>query len=293
MSLSSVIADLFLPGGSARRTAAALPGLEAHRALLRPRARVNEGWRLLACAARRLQPARCACLQPAVAARARPMPMAKDAVSPGNARALRSPRLSSLHKFDAASCLAAASATLKDLAADFKNVFHGSGFALEPLLSGGFLITGPVVADARTMEPARCIRRSYRCSPAAPRPALRTSGHGNRSLAARACRAAGAQRARRIGGDVALWLWGGRTVLPTTAQMDGACRGHRAAKARYAHVTPILMGYGARAAARVEPAPLPERIEEVAAGVRAASGWFSWSMLPDGSCTSAPCPWRV
>jgi len=47
--------------------------------------------------------------------------------------------------------------TLRELAEDFHRVFHGSGFKLAPLESGGFLAIGPAVPAAQTVEPARCI----------------------------------------------------------------------------------------------------------------------------------------
>jgi hypothetical protein len=48
-------------------------------------------------------------------------------------------------------------ATLRILAQDFHKVFHGTGFTLEPLPSGGFLLSGPAVSEPRTVEPARCV----------------------------------------------------------------------------------------------------------------------------------------
>jgi hypothetical protein len=47
--------------------------------------------------------------------------------------------------------------TLRVLAEDFARVFHGSGFKLEPLPSGGFLVGAPAASAADTLEPARLI----------------------------------------------------------------------------------------------------------------------------------------
>src|SRR6202043_2016150 len=47
--------------------------------------------------------------------------------------------------------------TLRALAADFHDVFQGSGFALVPLASGGFLLSGPAVSEPQALEPARCV----------------------------------------------------------------------------------------------------------------------------------------
>jgi hypothetical protein len=102
--------------------------------------------------------------------------------------------------------------SLAALAADFHRVFQGTGFALHPLASGGFLLAGPASDDAQPTEPARCVGMNM----AAARPR------------SQALRRLGAEieiwlyehpvnRSRSERGEppvTALWLWGGGTWAP-------------------------------------------------------------------------------
>jgi hypothetical protein len=62
--------------------------------------------------------------------------------------------LSSLH-LDRRSVLHLSSEDLMALAAEFRRVFHDSGFVLEPLDSGDFLLFGPETTVTQGLEPAR------------------------------------------------------------------------------------------------------------------------------------------
>jgi hypothetical protein len=119
---------------------------------------------------------------------------------------------------------------LRALAEDFRKVFHDTGFTLEPLMSGGFLLIGPAVPDTRTVEPARCVGMDIGAAlPAAP--ALRQLGaeieiwlHEHPVNLARMAR-----------GQLpisTLWLWGG----------GAARRSPGASAARGAHLTERVYG---------------------------------------------------
>jgi hypothetical protein len=117
--------------------------------------------------------------------------------------------LTSLH-LDRRSILRLSADDLTALTTEFRRVFHDSGFVLEPLGSGDFLLFGPQMPVAQTLEPARAIGNSI----ADARPA----GAGDPAL-----RRLGAEiemwlhehpvnDARRLRGEppvTGLWLWGG------------------------------------------------------------------------------------
>jgi hypothetical protein len=96
------------------------------------------------------------------------------------------------------------------LATDFQRVFHDSGFELRPLDSGDFLVLGPPIPPAETLEPARAMGASIADARGAnvPDPALRRLGaeiemwlHDH---------AVNDSRGRRGEWPVTgLWLWGG------------------------------------------------------------------------------------
>jgi hypothetical protein len=107
------------------------------------------------------------------------------------------------------------------LARDFKHVFNSSGFRLEPLETGEFLLFGPAIALAETREPSRLF--GERVAEALP------NGAG-----AGALRRIGTEiemwlhdhpvnAARRTSGDppiTALWLWGGGTSSWLAADIE-------------------------------------------------------------------------
>jgi hypothetical protein len=107
------------------------------------------------------------------------------------------------------------------LAADFQRVFHDSGFELRPLDSGEFLVLGPHMPVAETLEPARSMGASIADAQRADaaNPALRRLGaeiemwlHDH---------AVNGARGRRGEPPVTgLWLWGGGA--PNYAANDGA-----------------------------------------------------------------------
>lgn len=67
--------------------------------------------------------------------------------------------LSSVH-LDARGLLQVELEVRRDLAADFNKVFGESGFRLEALPSAGFLMSGPRIADADIVDPARVLGAS-------------------------------------------------------------------------------------------------------------------------------------
>jgi hypothetical protein len=145
---------------------------------------------------------------------------------------------------------------LGELAADFAKVFAGSGFALVPLASGGFLLRGPAISDCQAIEPARCIGASI-AAPLPRAPALRRLGaeieiwlheHPENLL-------------RSAHGELpatSLWIWGGGTLAATPAAPQAhAARSRDRAYGR----DPYLDGLWCARGAPVQP--LPARIEDV------------------------------
>ena len=92
--------------------------------------------------------------------------------------------LTSLH-LDRRSVLRLSADDLTALATEFRRVFHDSGFVLEPLGSGDFLLFGPQMPVAQTLEPARAVGSSI----ADARPA----GAGDPAL-------------RRLGAEIEMWF---------------------------------------------------------------------------------------
>jgi len=104
------------------------------------------------------------------------------------------------------------------LVADFQRVFHDSGFQLQPLASGDFLMLGPQMPIADTPEPARTLGAGIADAQrsGAANPALRRLGdeiemwlHDH---------AVNDARSRRGEPPVtALWLWGAGSVVAADA----------------------------------------------------------------------------
>jgi hypothetical protein len=103
------------------------------------------------------------------------------------------------------------------LAADFQRVFHDSGFYLQPLDAGDFVMLGPSMPIAETSEPARlsgAIMADARGAGAANQTLLRLGAEIEMWLHDHAV-----NDARRRRGEqpvTALWMWGAGPV-PTTA----------------------------------------------------------------------------
>jgi hypothetical protein len=196
-----VVADLYLPA-EGRADSLALPGLE-RMARFATKSVLAEGWRPWL--ARRMGAAALAAEPPAlVAARCCSAEVAGAAWLATPVHCIAG--LSSLH-LEHRGLLKLPMASLTALAADFREVFGGSGFVLEPLPSGGFLLRGPAMAEPAAIEPARCVGASI--AAALPRaPALRRLGaeieiwlHEHPVNLAR--------RARAALPVTGLWLWGG------------------------------------------------------------------------------------
>jgi hypothetical protein len=92
--------------------------------------------------------------------------------------------LTSLH-LDRRSILRLSADDLTALATEFRRVFHDSGFVLEALDSGDFLLFGPEMPVAQTLEPARAMGTSI--ADAQP------VGTGDPAL-------------RRLGAEIEMWL---------------------------------------------------------------------------------------
>jgi hypothetical protein len=92
--------------------------------------------------------------------------------------------LTSVH-LDRRGILRLSAADSTALATEFRRVFHDSGFLLEPLDSGDFLLFGPQMPVARALEPARVMGTSV--ADAQP------VGAGDPAL-------------RRLGAEIEMWL---------------------------------------------------------------------------------------
>lgn len=122
------------------------------------------------------------------------------------------------------------------LAADFQRVFHDSGFHLQPLDAGDFVMLGPSMPIADTSEPARLLGTSMadaRGAGATNQALLRLGGEIEMWLYDHAV-----NDARRRRGEqpvTALWLWGAGPVPATAgvgvASSDAAQDGYTPASA--------------------------------------------------------------
>jgi hypothetical protein len=147
-------------------------------------------------------------------------------------------------------------ATLEALAAEFHTRFQGSGFTLQALASGGFLLTGPPISDAQALEPARSVGQNIAAG--LPRaPALRRLGaeieiwlHEHPE-----------NRLRQARGELpvtSLWMWGGGTLQPASAAP--AVQPAMACDRAYGR-DPYIEGLWCARGARVHPAPA--RLEDL------------------------------
>jgi hypothetical protein len=167
--------------------------------------------------------------------------------------------LSSLH-LEHRGLLKLPMATLTALAEDFREVFQGSDFALEALPSGGFLLRGPAVAEAQTIEPARCVGTSI--AAALPRnAALRRLGaeieiwlHEHPVNLAR--------RARAELAVTGLWIWGGGTAPHPPRVRSGTCSENARAYGRDPYLDGLWCARGA--SARALPESIAALLEESA-----------------------------
>jgi hypothetical protein len=244
-----VVADLYLPE-EGRADALALPGLERV-ARFGTKSTLAAGWR--SWLARRMGDANLAAEAPAcIAARCCSATVAGAVWLAAPVHCVAG--LASVH-LEHRGLLKLPMTALAALAADFRAVFRGSQFALQPLASGGFLLVGPPLAAAEAMEPARCVGTSIAAG--LPRsPELRRLGAEIELWLYEHP----VNRLRSNAGELpvtSLWIWGGGTLecAPSVAAgLAGACAYGR---------DPYLEGLWCARGARVEP--LPERIEDLAA----------------------------
>jgi hypothetical protein len=143
------------------------------------------------------------------------------------------------------------------LAADFHRVFHDSGFSLQPLAAGDFVLLGPQMPIAEIPEPARLLGASIvdaRNAGAANAALLRLGAEVEMWLHDHAV-----NDARRRRGEqpvTALWLWGGGPV-PTASTNAEVSQSH-IAFARDSYVDGL---WASACGAKVFS--LPERLEDV------------------------------
>jgi hypothetical protein len=257
--------DRDLPAG------VALPGLQ-HVARFGTRSNLSSGWRRWLS---RWLTGVDAGATATVAAAARPS--AATSVASGTVAWMATPMhliagMTSIH-VDRRSILRLNTADQTTLADDFQRVFHDSGFHLQPLEAGDFLMLGPEVAHTETQEPTRALGGSM----------------GQHADSSKALRRLGSEiemwlhdhpinDTRRRRGELpvtSLWLWGAGAV---TGRGDvGSARGAvggRPAIAAGASDSPgtahgalafgrdsYLQGLSAMRGAKV--APLPEQLADV------------------------------
>lgn len=167
--------------------------------------------------------------------------------------------MTSVH-VDRRSILRLDAADQQTMAADFQRIFHDSGFDLQPLDAGDFLMLGPEMALADTEEPARALGATM-VHHAGTTPALRKLGaeiemwlydHPINDV----------RRSRGEQPVTALWLWGGGPV--TTRGNVGA---HAVGDARPSALDiafgrdSFLQGLWAMRGAKVSP--LPQQLTDV------------------------------
>jgi hypothetical protein len=263
-----VIADLYLPSeGGERLASGATPGLE-HLGRFGDRSVLERGWRQWLAR----------WLDRDDLEQAAPASIAAAALEGAGPRTEKDQQptawiatpvhliagLTSVH-LDRRSILRLPRTELECLASDFRSTFEGSGFRLEPIGSGDFLMFGPSMEPALTAEPARSLASAVvEVLPRGP----------------------GAAVLRRLGAEIemwlhehplnllrgkrgeppvtALWLWGGGpAVLP---RAECTATGHQKASAGKqraltfgtdAYLTGLSYLHGA------ESRPLPDQVEEV------------------------------
>jgi hypothetical protein len=117
--------------------------------------------------------------------------------------------LTSVH-LDRRGILQLSAADSTAIATEFRRIFHDSGFVLEPLDSGHFLLFGPPMPVAKTLEPARAMGNSIAdAQPAgASDPALRRLG-AEIEMWLHEHPINDARRRRGEAPVTGLWLWGG------------------------------------------------------------------------------------
>ena len=145
--------------------------------------------------------------------------------------------MTSVH-VDRRSILRLDAADQQTIAADFQRMFHDSGFNLQPLEAGDFLMLGPEMSPAGTEEPARAMGASM-AQQAGTSPALRKLGaeiemwlydHPINDT----------RRRRGEQPVTALWLWGGGPIaasggVDAAAALLRACSACAANAGRTSH----------------------------------------------------------
>lgn len=165
--------------------------------------------------------------------------------------------LTSIH-VDRRSILRLDAADQAALAADFQRVFHDSGFHLRPLDAGDFLMLGPQMPVAATLEPARFMGASMadaRRGEAANSALLRLGAEIEMWLYDHPV-----NEGRRRRGEppvTALWLWGGGDVATHRERTSATPHLPDIAFGRDSYLQGLWAGRGAKVA------PLPEQLTDV------------------------------
>jgi hypothetical protein len=115
--------------------------------------------------------------------------------------------LTSVH-LDRRGILRLSAADLTALATEFRRVFHDSGFVLEPLDSGDFLLFGPRMPVGHMLEPERAMGASIADALGASDPALRRLG-AEIEMWLHEHPINDARQRRGEAPVTGLWLWGG------------------------------------------------------------------------------------
>ena len=202
--------------------------------------------------------------------------------------------LTNLH-FDRRSILHLPTDQAEALAEEFARLFRDSGFFLEPLASGDFLLFGPSIPLPQTREPAKCIGEEV--SEGLPRgpgsaPLRRLSAEVEMWLHEHPV-----NLTRRIQGELpvtTLWIWGGGPAPTGAGRLERAeldCVGQRDAPDAIFGKDAFLSGLCAGFAPSL---PLPQQMDEVFGYSRARravlvleagemlqsnSGWSFWDAL--------------
>ena len=107
------------------------------------------------------------------------------------------------------------------LSREFARLFEGSGYSLEPLESGDFLLFGPALSVPRTQEPARCAGESVaEALPQGPGSAELRRMSAEIEMWLHEHPVNGKRRARGLPPVTTLWLWGGGPVPSGVADGD-------------------------------------------------------------------------
>lgn len=210
-------------GATATVAAAALPALNASTAAAMASAPAAPGITAAATTSRHAAPLATAAMSSVAAGTMPPASVVVGTTAPASVAWVATPMhliagMTSVH-VDRRSILRLDAADQQTIAADFQRVFQDSGFQLQPLDAGDFLMLGPEMSAANTEEPARSMGASL-AHRAGASPALRKLGaeiemwlHDHAINDTR--------RGRGEQPVTALWLWGGGPITAGDVGLGG------------------------------------------------------------------------